>query len=200
MGMTLEELVRISLFTDQLDRALDWVREAVGDNLGPRMSSLAAAGHLDSPLEAAFDMWWLVMVAGERISTDIDRIPQHPVVACGNRYRVDFMLQPSYDRMRALYDAGLDWPKIAVELDGHDFHERTKEQVTHRNGRDRDLQAEGWLVLHYSGSEFVRDPVACVEDAFMKAHQATLVVERKLYQSAERAAANQVGAQTPQES
>lgn len=200
MGMTFEQLVKIDLFGAQLDRALDWVREAIGDNLGPRMAALANGGHLDSPLEAAFDMWWMVMMAAERIGTDIDRIPQQPVVACGQRYRIDFLLQPSYDRMTRLYDAGIDWPKVAVELDGHDFHERTKEQVTHRNARDRDLQADGWLVLHYSGSEFVKDPVSSVADAYEKADAATRVVERSMYQAAERAAANQAGAQTPQES
>jgi hypothetical protein len=48
--------------------------------------------------------------------------------------------------------------KIAVELDGHDFHERTKEQVKLRDRRDRVLQRHGWIVLHISGSELVREP------------------------------------------
>ena len=51
---------------------------------------------------------------------------------------------------------------IAVELDGHDFHERTKEQVTYRNQRDRLLQAAGWAVFHFSGSELYRGQMECV--------------------------------------
>jgi very-short-patch-repair endonuclease len=199
MGMTISELCAIDLFTKQLDRALDWTREAIGDDLGPRMSRLVETG-LDSPLEAVFDMWWFVMVAADRVGRDVDSMPQHPVEVCGNRYRLDFMLQPSDERMRRLYDAGLNWTKVAVELDGHEFHERTKEQVERRNMRDRHLQADGWLILHYSGSELVRDPVACVIDAYSKANQAFTVSERALFHVAERAAANQVGALTTQES
>jgi very-short-patch-repair endonuclease len=74
-------------------------------------------------------------------------LPQQDVEACGNRYRLDFMLESG---------------KIAIELDGHDFHERTKEQVEHRNKRDRDLQSDGWLVLHYSGSKFLSEPMNCI--------------------------------------
>lgn len=194
MGMTLEQLVRIPLFTDHLEKALDWIREAMGDSLGPRMSRLVDTGMLDSPLEAIFDMWWYLMVTAERIGTDVELVPQHPVIACGNRYRIDFLLQPNYERMRRLYDAGLDWPKIAVELDGHDFHERTREQVTHRNARDRDLQCDGWIVLHYSGSELVRDPEACVGDVYGKASAAIVIAERALLHPAEGAADNKADA------
>ncbi len=55
-------------------------------------------------------------------------------------------------------------PQIAVEIDGHDFHERTKGQVEDRNRRDRDLQAAGWKVFHFSGAEVYRSPEKCVRE------------------------------------
>ena len=62
-------------------------------------------------------------------------------------------------------------PKVAIELDGHDFHERTKEQVALRNERDRSApQADGWTVLHFSGSELVRDPLKCVQSVLTLCH------------------------------
>ena len=61
---------------------------------------------------------------------------------------------------------GVPVAKIAVEVDGHDFHERTREQVVARNQRDRDLQADGWTVLHFSGSEIHRQPEECVRQVF----------------------------------
>lgn len=64
----------------------------------------------------------------------------------------------------------LTFPLIAVEIDGHDFHERTKDQVTYRNRRDRDLQAAGWHVLHFSGGEVVTRPDRCVAEALRAAY------------------------------
>jgi hypothetical protein len=47
---------------------------------------------------------------------------------------------------------------IGVELDGHTFHEKTLEQVTYRNQRDRALQQIGWRVYHFSFAEFTKNP------------------------------------------
>lgn len=51
--------------------------------------------------------------------------------------------------------------KIAVEADGHAYHERTKEQAAHDRRRDRRLTADGWHVLRFTGSEIHRDAEAC---------------------------------------
>lgn len=109
----------------------------------------------DSPLERAFFIWYLAEKPGQwRLR------PQSPVLVCGNSYRLDF---------EVFYEFGTpgfeDWrqTKIAVELDGHGFHERTPQQVQRRDQRDRDLQLDGWKVLHFSFLEFDRDPVKCIE-------------------------------------
>lgn len=47
---------------------------------------------------------------------------------------------------------------IAIELDGHDFHERTKEQATRDKKRDRALVSAGWSVLRFTGSEVIKAP------------------------------------------
>lgn len=46
--------------------------------------------------------------------------------------------------------------KIAVECDGHDFHERTKEQAEHDKKRDRAMQKAGYYVFRFTGSEIFR--------------------------------------------
>lgn len=66
-------------------------------------------------------------------------------------YRVDF----------AVIGYGV---KIVVEVDGHDFHERTKEQAQRDKKRDRDLQAEGWSVLRFTGSEIYADADRCARE------------------------------------
>lgn len=47
---------------------------------------------------------------------------------------------------------------VAVELDGHDFHERTKEQAERDKRRDRSLLSMGWTTIRFTGSEVVRSP------------------------------------------
>jgi very-short-patch-repair endonuclease len=78
----------------------------------------------------------------------------------------------------------LDWPAdyvvvvlsdpnkfIVVECDGHDFHERTKEQAARDRSRDRRLQAAGHHVLRFTGSEIYRDPMKCAEEVLDRANE-----------------------------
>lgn len=51
--------------------------------------------------------------------------------------------------------------RIAVECDGHDFHERTKEQAARDRRRDRAFQHMGIPILRFTGSELYRDVTAC---------------------------------------
>lgn len=50
---------------------------------------------------------------------------------------------------------------IVVECDGHDFHEKTKEQAARDKARDRAIAKHGYQVLRYTGSEIWADPCAC---------------------------------------
>jgi very-short-patch-repair endonuclease len=81
-------------------------------------------------------------------------------------YIVPFVIRPIAG---SYYEHLKDRCRIAIELDGHDFHERTREQVIHRNKRDRDLQADGWLVWHVSGSEFNSSPESVVREIYDRA-------------------------------
>lgn len=80
---------------------------------------------------------------------------QAEVEANGNKYRLDFLYEEDYmDR--------IDNPLLlAIECDGHDFHEKTKEQVEKRNKRDMDLKLAGYDILHYSGSQIYKNPIKC---------------------------------------
>lgn len=51
--------------------------------------------------------------------------------------------------------------KLAIECDGHEFHEKTKEQVTHDNEREYDLKMQGFDVLRFSGSQIYNKPFRC---------------------------------------
>lgn len=50
---------------------------------------------------------------------------------------------------------------IVVECDGHEFHEKTKEQADRDKGRDRVLQSLGHQVVRFTGSDIHRNADRC---------------------------------------
>jgi very-short-patch-repair endonuclease len=90
----------------------------------------------------------------------VPRIVVYPQLSIGP-YRADFLLvwQPG------VLDA---WPHfhrtMVVECDGHEFHEKSKEQATADKARDRYMQARGHLVFRFSGSDIWRDAIACARE------------------------------------
>lgn len=113
---------------------------------------------LESVLEGAFYLWWEAMVGHKGHFGRSLNLASQRDVQCGDRsYRLDFSVEPTHAFADRLASAGVSWPPIAIEVDGHAFHEKTKEQVALRNQRDRDLQRAGWKVLHLSYSEVDRD-------------------------------------------
>ncbi len=75
-------------------------------------------------------------------------------------WRVDFLIH-SYDFARKGGPQG--WKRLIVECDGHDFHERTKEQAAKDRGRDRQAQLSDAAILRFTGSEIYKDAWACAE-------------------------------------
>jgi very-short-patch-repair endonuclease len=55
--------------------------------------------------------------------------------------------------------------KVAIECDGHDFHERTKEQARRDKARDRYFASQRIAVARFTGSEIWANPIHCAEQA-----------------------------------
>ncbi len=72
-------------------------------------------------------------------------------------YRVDFLIH-THDRTSPIDMSRLKWCRLVVECDGHDFHERTKEQAAKDRSRDRNLTSQGYDVFRFTGSELWTDP------------------------------------------
>lgn len=114
----------------------------------------------DSPLEFKL-LWWLKEYV-ERFNHSNGTYfwihNQYPVVANGKNYRVDFMIccvgqEDNPNKLR-----------LVIECDGHDFHEKTKQQAQRDKERDRNLQMAGYRVIHFTGSEVFKDPGKCVRE------------------------------------
>lgn len=80
-------------------------------------------------------------------------LQQVTVPSVDRRYRLDFAIMNAPDGLF-----------LAVEVDGHQFHEATPQQAQSDKSRDRKLTAVGWQVLRFTGSEVYRDAAACVRE------------------------------------
>lgn len=76
-------------------------------------------------------------------------------------YHVDFllMLQAVYYDPTAFLKINANFFCVAIEIDGHNFHERTKEQAARDKWRDREIQKAGYKLFRYTASEvYERSP------------------------------------------
>lgn len=85
-------------------------------------------------------------------------IPQCSVRVVGSSYRLDLAVLE--------YHGSTVVTRVDVECDGHDFHERTKEQAKSDKSRDRALQTAGWSVLRFTGSEIYADARGCLHQVY----------------------------------
>ena len=75
---------------------------------------------------------------------------------CIGPYEIDFLILHR-DSNKVLHP-------IAVECDGHQFHEKTKQQAEYDKRRDRYLALHGMVVFRFTGTEIKRDPGKCAEE------------------------------------
>jgi hypothetical protein len=161
------ELVRSHAFR-AAERRADIARQGILEHY--EWSCSKHKWNVQSPIEAVFYYWWFALsdhMRSQHSGYWWALKWQEKVNVAGRNYRLDFEAwHLDWELLWNLRDAGVKVPRIAIELDGHEFHERTKAQVELRNERDRNLQQAGWIVLHFAGSEVVRDPETAVLQAF----------------------------------
>jgi very-short-patch-repair endonuclease len=89
--------------------------------------------------------------AGFETANELHIAPQASIAG----YRVDFLLW---------FIQGGKPTGLAVECDGHDWHEKTKEQASRDKARDRAILAAGYPVVRFSGSDIFRDSLKCMSE------------------------------------
>ena len=96
-------------------------------------------------------------------------------------YRPDFHLVMT----QAIKIEGIQYVRsyeCYIECDGHNYHERTKEQAKNDRTKDRNFMKEGLQLIRYTGSEIYNDAFSCAMEIenfmFKNIEQQSL---RKLY-------------------
>lgn len=88
---------------------------------------------------------------------DVVEIEKQQVIGCGEKnYRVDFLIPVIYKNQGNKC--------FVIECDGHEFHQKTKEQVERDNTRMRNLQKYGYEVVRFSGTEIWHRPYKCANE------------------------------------
>ncbi len=127
-----------------------------------------------SPLEIAFGMALL-----EQLGSGLELAPERGESGVIGRVPGWFFMvasQPNLDWCRPDFalvsiarskfeDVGADANIVMLEVDGHDYHERTKEQARRDRSRDRRMVDNGWVPLRFTGQEVHEDATGCAAEA-----------------------------------
>lgn len=119
-----------------------------------------------SPIEIIFNYAFDMMVYDRHFGKKLPHLrleSQYRIVANGKNYRADFYFDAN--TLREISFSFENPLRLVIECDGHNFHEKTKEQVMRNNDRNFDLQKEGYEVLHFSGSQIYNEPFECANKA-----------------------------------
>lgn len=109
-----------------------------------------ARGIIFTPIEKVMHSI-LLRICDDLNGQEVQVSPQAPI----GQYRVDFLVKN--------YGSEVG---VIIECDGHDFHEKTKEQAKHDKERDRWLTSQGYKILRYTGSEIYNDFVKIEDELF----------------------------------
>lgn len=146
-------------------RIMQSLAEAHQDEIERLIKRLLENRSCESPIEA---MLGAALVTYDRLFPQ----PEHLVISSqtdvghfGPTARV-LVFQYRFENYR------IDWVMcepphtIFIECDGHNFHERTKEQAAHDRQKDRAIQQSGYPILRFTGSEIYGDPISCASQVF----------------------------------
>jgi very-short-patch-repair endonuclease len=134
-----------------VNQRLDWYKNRVAAEYERALKRDVNLHGVTSPIEQIFLMEWRFLRIDERHGLKIR--PQDELEIDGVVYRIDFVVEALGGNS-----------KFAIELDGHDFHEKTKEQAARDRQRERLITKRGYTIIRFTGSEVFSNPRKCAEE------------------------------------
>lgn len=147
------EKAREHLTQDAANR-MQWFKKRIAKDFEQKVLAAIRSRQIQSPVEQFFLMEWEYMGLSKKY--EVDLLPQAHLVTDSGQFSVDFAITPLGTRKGRA--------RVVIEIDGHDFHERTREQVRSDKQRERAIVRSGVTVLRFSGSEIVRDSRSCLAE------------------------------------
>lgn len=170
-GLVIEDRA-LTEFVEDIEKYSNVVKKLIWDDLCLRFDSIdCSLMEIKSPIEQAFYLAWEnsgnIYPLQRRVQRMIDQYvhgeivafySQHKVIIGTKKYYLDFLLGICLPNNKTI--------NIAVECDGHEFHEKTKTQARHDKQRERALIKEGYTVVRFTGSEIYADPHKCADELY----------------------------------
>lgn len=122
-----------------------------------------------SPIELIFITAFEIYCSDKRY---IMLSPQHQIAIEFKKFYADFLFDSTDGLVRFLINEENEdifknkKYKLVIECDGHEFHEKSKEQVKNDNERQYLLKMAGYDILRFSGSEIYNKPFECAEKTY----------------------------------
>lgn len=123
---------------------------------------------ISSPIEQIFLIEWRYQEHLRTAHFPFGIEPQYNNEEATGKYYVDFSIDFINDESDAYDKWGTGYtraPLVGIELDGHEWHEKSKRQVEYHKERERFLIAKGWALIRFAGTEVVKHPEKCVREA-----------------------------------
>ena len=105
-----------------------------------------------------------IVIKGDQPNFHTVSFPEHISLMMGDctlwhhgigNYKPDFMFEVTDE----------SGPNLAIEIDGYDYHDKTKEQAAKDKQRDRLFIRNGFIPVRFAGTEVYRSPIDCVREA-----------------------------------
>ena len=135
-----------------IERRLDRYKNRLGSRFERIVRETLAGFGIASPIEQLFVMEWHYQQVEQRYGVQLQ--PQKRVSTDAGDFSIDFVVKRH----------GNSALPLAIELDGHDFHEKTKAQASWDRRRERSIVRSGYLVVRFTGHEIFQDAEKCVKE------------------------------------
>jgi very-short-patch-repair endonuclease len=133
---------------------LEWLKRIVARDFEKEIKTTIDHKAIKSPIEQIFLMEWKAARLDEKLKVNL--CPQENIETENGVKTVDFLIRPCAASTAVI--------GIVIELDGHEFHEKTKWQVSKDKARERAIVRKGLVLLRFSGTEVVKNARGCVEE------------------------------------
>jgi very-short-patch-repair endonuclease len=102
-----------------------------------------------------------ILFPPRQFSSPVEQSFYHAARAAGLSLRCQTAIGPYF----ADFTHSRGWlrrKRFVIEIDGHQYHHTSKQQVQADYRRERYLEAHGWQVVRFTGSEVYRNAADCV--------------------------------------
>lgn len=142
---------------NEINTMTEWITETEeSDELGKDMAS-----PIEKVMYLSLSEYYLSDILGDPLRNyELFIEPQPEVIIGKNKYRPDFNLSVH----QVININGVDMVRdftCYIECDGHEYHERTKEQAQKDRAKDRAFIIAGLDLLRFTGSEIYNDHKRC---------------------------------------